>query len=192
MGDNIALNIGESVYELTVLEVKPADAVCIIDTDLAVDFAPPLIHDPDPVEAGGGVVGATGARLDASASVRDSLVETQRLEDDANMRRAAREAKAKARREAKLAKEQICAAAALEVSDVVAATAAVATALGTATAPQSQPRALGGSGGTTLSATGATVAADVVVPEAAAEAAEQQEHAPDAEEMRRRRLARFG
>jgi ubiquitin fusion degradation protein 1 len=41
-GDMIALNYLNRNYELLVLELKPADAVTIIECDMEVDFAPPV------------------------------------------------------------------------------------------------------------------------------------------------------
>ncbi|ONM30074.1 Ubiquitin fusion degradation UFD1 family protein [Zea mays] len=41
-GETIAVTEGERRYYLDVLEACPAGAVCSIDTDCAVDFAPPL------------------------------------------------------------------------------------------------------------------------------------------------------
>jgi ubiquitin fusion degradation protein 1 len=41
-GDVIAINYLDRDYELRVLELKPADAVSIIECDIEVDFAPPV------------------------------------------------------------------------------------------------------------------------------------------------------
>jgi ubiquitin fusion degradation protein 1 len=41
-GDLIAINYLNRSYELCVLELKPADAVSIIECDMEVDFAPPI------------------------------------------------------------------------------------------------------------------------------------------------------
>jgi len=41
-GDLIAINYLNRNYELCVLELKPADAVSIIECDMEVDFAPPI------------------------------------------------------------------------------------------------------------------------------------------------------
>ncbi|CAF1063616.1 unnamed protein product [Adineta steineri] len=41
-GDLIAINCLNRSYELLVLELKPADAVTIIECDMEVDFAPPI------------------------------------------------------------------------------------------------------------------------------------------------------
>ncbi|CAF1114049.1 unnamed protein product [Didymodactylos carnosus] len=41
-GDMLAINYLDRNYELCVLELKPADAVTIIECDMEVDFAPPI------------------------------------------------------------------------------------------------------------------------------------------------------
>lgn len=40
--DMIAIKYNERIYELRVLETKPTDAVCIIECDMNVEFAPPV------------------------------------------------------------------------------------------------------------------------------------------------------
>jgi len=48
-GDVIVLNYNKKNYYLTVLETKPADAISIVETDISVDFAPPLDYvEPTP------------------------------------------------------------------------------------------------------------------------------------------------
>jgi len=47
-GDMIAINYNNKIYELSVLETKPANAVSIIECDMNVDFAPPVGYvEPD-------------------------------------------------------------------------------------------------------------------------------------------------
>ena len=41
-GDVIAIMYNDRVYEMSVLETKPTDAVSVIECDLNVDFAPPV------------------------------------------------------------------------------------------------------------------------------------------------------
>lgn len=41
-GDHVVINYLNRPYELCVLELKPADAVSIIECDMEVDFAPPI------------------------------------------------------------------------------------------------------------------------------------------------------
>ncbi|KAF5399009.1 Ubiquitin recognition factor in ER-associated degradation protein 1 [Paragonimus heterotremus] len=45
VGDIIAINYNERVYELKVLETQPEDAVSIIECDMRVDFAPPVGYE---------------------------------------------------------------------------------------------------------------------------------------------------
>ncbi|XP_072038007.1 ubiquitin recognition factor in ER-associated degradation protein 1-like isoform X2 [Amphiura filiformis] len=40
--DMIAIKYNDRIYELQVLETKPSDAVCIIECDMNVEFAPPV------------------------------------------------------------------------------------------------------------------------------------------------------
>ena len=42
VGDVIAIMYNNKVYEMSVLETKPAAAVSVIECDLNVDFAPPV------------------------------------------------------------------------------------------------------------------------------------------------------
>jgi len=47
-GDMVAINYNNKIYELSVLETKPAAAVSIIECDMNVDFAPPVGYvEPD-------------------------------------------------------------------------------------------------------------------------------------------------
>lgn len=41
-GDVIAISYNDKIYELCVLETKPASAVSIVECDMSVDFAPPV------------------------------------------------------------------------------------------------------------------------------------------------------
>ena len=41
----IAIMYNDRTYEMEVLELKPADAVTVIECDLNVDFAPPVGYD---------------------------------------------------------------------------------------------------------------------------------------------------
>jgi len=41
VGDMISLKYNQKIYQLKVLEAKPTDAICIIEADVEVDFAPP-------------------------------------------------------------------------------------------------------------------------------------------------------
>ncbi len=77
-GDVIAIHYNENVYEISVLETKPGNAVSIIECDMNVDFAPPLGYTEDLVkktdlakEASGGVPMDTSRRI-RTVSVPDS------------------------------------------------------------------------------------------------------------------------
>ncbi|XP_040383340.1 ubiquitin recognition factor in ER-associated degradation protein 1-like [Oryza brachyantha] len=50
-GDTIMVAYNNNEYHIDIVETKPAPAVCIIDTDCEVDFAPPLDYrEPEKVE----------------------------------------------------------------------------------------------------------------------------------------------
>lgn len=47
-GDLIAFKYNNKQYEIAITEVKPADAVLVVETDLQVDFEPPVGYvEPD-------------------------------------------------------------------------------------------------------------------------------------------------
>eukprot|EP01053_Blabericola_migrator_P013458 Blabericola_migrator_1__13457@NODE_96_length_14432_cov_203_974173_g86_i0_p6_GENE_NODE_96_length_14432_cov_203_974173_g86_i0NODE_96_length_14432_cov_203_974173_g86_i0_p6_ORF_typecomplete_len330_score56_03UFD1/PF03152_14/5_3e63Fanconi_A/PF03511_14/0_26_NODE_96_length_14432_cov_203_974173_g86_i063727361 len=49
VGDCIALSYNDRIYEIEIIECRPADAVSIIETDVDVDFAPPKDYvEPPP------------------------------------------------------------------------------------------------------------------------------------------------
>eukprot|EP00741_Cyanophora_paradoxa_P024025 tig00021720_g23200.t1 len=52
-GDTVRLNYNNKVFNLDVLETKPRDAISLIETDIIVDFAPPLdyVEPPRPAPA---------------------------------------------------------------------------------------------------------------------------------------------
>lgn len=60
-GDTLKLQYAEKVYWVDVLEVKPADAVSIIETDLEVDFAPPKDAEAKAKAAGAGAGAGAGS-----------------------------------------------------------------------------------------------------------------------------------
>ena len=50
LDDTIMINYNNRRYFVDIVELKPADAVCILDCDLNTDFAPPLDYvEPEPV-----------------------------------------------------------------------------------------------------------------------------------------------
>lgn len=59
-GDTFMFRFGGKAYYMDVIEAKPADAVCIIETDLAVDFAPPLDYVEPDYKAAAAAVAASG------------------------------------------------------------------------------------------------------------------------------------
>lgn len=42
VGDTIVLHHNKKKYDIDVLDAKPTDAICVIETNCEVDFAPPL------------------------------------------------------------------------------------------------------------------------------------------------------
>ena len=55
-GDNLIIYYNDHEYQLTVLELKPANAVCVIECDVNVEFAEALIkssHGPEPMDTSG-------------------------------------------------------------------------------------------------------------------------------------------
>lgn len=65
LDDTIMINYNNRRYFVDIVELKPADAVCILDCDLNTDFAPPLdyvepepvFRNPKPVVNGGNILG---------------------------------------------------------------------------------------------------------------------------------------
>eukprot|EP01135_Chromosphaera_perkinsii_P007191 Nk52_evm5s744 gene=Nk52_evmTU5s744 len=66
-GDMIAIDYNNTIYELSVLETKPDDAISIIECDMNVEFAAPVGYvDPSTgatTVAGGGQVGGSSSGL---------------------------------------------------------------------------------------------------------------------------------
>lgn len=60
-GDVIAIMYNNKIYELSVLETKPSDAVSVIECDLNVDFAPPVGYQDPSTKIGSSKQG-TGSR----------------------------------------------------------------------------------------------------------------------------------
>lgn len=55
-GDNIIIYYNNREYQLAVLEIKPENAVCVIECDVSVEFAEPLIkssHGPESMDTSG-------------------------------------------------------------------------------------------------------------------------------------------
>jgi ubiquitin fusion degradation protein 1 len=66
-GDTLCFKYLGKNFFLDVLELKPADAVSIIETDMVVDFAPPADY-VEPARAGSGSGGSGGAAAASSSS----------------------------------------------------------------------------------------------------------------------------
>ncbi|KAL7748617.1 ubiquitin fusion degradation protein [Sorochytrium milnesiophthora] len=80
-GDIITISYNNKQYDILIMEVKPARAVSIIETDLEVDFAPPLGYvEPDyKAKAGQGAGGSSNSKKTAHihpghASIRDDIL----------------------------------------------------------------------------------------------------------------------
>merc|ERR1719180_101485 len=97
-GDIVAINYNNKIYELNVMETKPANAVTIIECDMNVDFeAPPGYQEPSrpreepmeeeepeldisqmlPEETGFQAFGGSGNRLDGKKKRTNSETEVQ-------------------------------------------------------------------------------------------------------------------
>ena len=75
-GDTISILYNDVVYGINVLETKPSDAVSVVETDVNVDFAPPL----DYVEGAGGG-GGGGGKEDEEAVLRRGAEEAQEAKE---------------------------------------------------------------------------------------------------------------
>ncbi|CAD7960024.1 unnamed protein product [Amoebophrya sp. A25] len=79
VGDCVAIMYNNKRYEIEVMECKPANAICIIETDVNVDFAPPRDFNEQQQQGGaplgipGGGHGAMSSASSASSSVNDPL-----------------------------------------------------------------------------------------------------------------------
>ncbi|KAI9168260.1 ubiquitin fusion degradation protein [Blastocladiella emersonii ATCC 22665] len=72
LGDKLSFVYADREYQIEVLELKPSHAVSLIDTDLEVDFAPPVGY----VEPSLQRPGSAGSGLGGShASVRDEILQ---------------------------------------------------------------------------------------------------------------------
>ncbi|CAD7935305.1 unnamed protein product [Amoebophrya sp. A120] len=63
VGDCISITYNKKRYEIEIMECKPANAICVIETDVNVDFAPPKDYVepqvPPSLPLGGGATGST-------------------------------------------------------------------------------------------------------------------------------------
>eukprot|EP01057_Protomagalhaensia_wolfi_P003760 Protomagalhaensia_wolfi_Nauph_80__3759@NODE_37_length_4469_cov_110_624153_g29_i0_p2_GENE_NODE_37_length_4469_cov_110_624153_g29_i0NODE_37_length_4469_cov_110_624153_g29_i0_p2_ORF_typecomplete_len317_score36_37UFD1/PF03152_14/8_1e64Fanconi_A/PF03511_14/0_11_NODE_37_length_4469_cov_110_624153_g29_i07291679 len=74
VGDCIALSYNDRIYEIEIIETRPANAISIIETDVDVDFAPPkdYVEPPPPAPAPVRDVSTPGPE-DVSESSEDDL-----------------------------------------------------------------------------------------------------------------------
>lgn len=75
-GDTISIQVFNNTFQIDILEINPNNqynAICIIDADVNVDFAPPLDYvEPEVIPRrevnsevkSGGVFGGNGVRID--------------------------------------------------------------------------------------------------------------------------------
>ncbi|ORM41745.1 Ubiquitin fusion degradation protein 1 -like protein [Babesia sp. Xinjiang] len=63
VGDKIPIHYLSNVYELYVMDLRPSDACCIIETDMEVEFAEPKKKKPQPLPT------VSGKRLDGKMPV---------------------------------------------------------------------------------------------------------------------------
>lgn len=72
LGDQICINYCDKNYFIDIMELQPANAVSIIETDMEVDFAPPADYvEPERQPAAGGQAG-TAATAGAPGSAADA------------------------------------------------------------------------------------------------------------------------
>ena len=73
VGDSILINYNNKRYYVDIVEAKPNNAVCIVDTDCEVDFAPPLdyvepVYEKKPAPKAANNVGSGGGDGAAASS----------------------------------------------------------------------------------------------------------------------------
>lgn len=74
-GDTISIHYNDRVYEINIVETKPSDAISVVETDVNVDFAPPLDYqEPSSsalVSRAASTVPSAGLGTDRSLSVSE-------------------------------------------------------------------------------------------------------------------------
>jgi ubiquitin fusion degradation protein 1 len=78
-GDTIVIRHASKQYALDIMEVKPGDAMTIIETDVNVDFAPPLDHEEG---LAGASAAAQKAEQQAAATAAAAPPPVEEMEDD--------------------------------------------------------------------------------------------------------------
>jgi len=81
-GDKFTFSYNETVYSVAVLETKPSPAICTLETDLSVDFAPPVGYvEPSrqssgtstPRSGAGAALGKQGGTLHSHGSMAQAI-----------------------------------------------------------------------------------------------------------------------
>lgn len=75
-GDTIAIHYNDRVYEINIVETKPSNAISVVETDVNVDFAPPLDYE-EPVSSAvpsrvASTAASTGWGTDKSATASEA------------------------------------------------------------------------------------------------------------------------
>lgn len=74
-GDTISIHYNDRVYEINIVETKPSDAISVVETDVNVDFAPPLDYEEPSSSAlpsrATSVAASAGLGTDKSGSVSE-------------------------------------------------------------------------------------------------------------------------
>lgn len=69
----INLSYNNRNYEIEIIECRPANAICVIETDVNVDFAPPKDYVEPPKDFGGGAGSSSGGANGAPNEIPDYL-----------------------------------------------------------------------------------------------------------------------
>lgn len=82
-GDTIAIPYNDKTFYINVLETAPGDAICIVEADVNVDFAPPADAPEEPAKPAAGASSASGSAATGSAwrpgAVGDGMDPAERL-----------------------------------------------------------------------------------------------------------------
>lgn len=78
-GDVIAIMYNNKIYELSVLETKPSNAVSVIECDLNVDFAPPVGYQDPSTKSGSSKHGSNAGNGDNLSDEEDAPMDMSHL-----------------------------------------------------------------------------------------------------------------
>lgn len=78
-GDVIAIMYNNKIYELSVLETKPSNAVSVIECDLNVDFAPPVGYQDPSIKSGSSKPGTSSGNGDNMSDDEDAPMDMSHL-----------------------------------------------------------------------------------------------------------------